>query len=345
LTTVQRVAAATQVPAVNGSAVLTEKKQTFDPDYSARPGYSRTFLQTFNITLPSVVPNRETELWTDYGSDTPYVFRYHHYSLVMNKQRRFAMWTASNIDYNPDVKSDKDRSAFGGEDWTPDPRLPLKYQVQDDDFYKPATKVDRGHVVRREDNCWGTSEKNIAYANADTYHWTNCTPQHEQFNRDAFGISGLWGRLENHIQDQLDLVDNRAILFAGPVLDNVNDPVKTYANGPVQYPLKYWKIVLVNDATDGLTAYGFILDQKDVIDRFGLEGLDFSAFEAQQATIQSITDICGVVFDPQVYAADVLKNQEPILNEGMRRFRTAAQILLRKKGRASATPAVEELSY
>ncbi|MES1216483.1 MAG: DNA/RNA non-specific endonuclease, partial [Bacteroidota bacterium] len=265
----------------------------------------------------------------------------HHYSLVMNKKRRFMMWSASNTDYNPGVKSTKDRSEFGGEDWRLDPRIPAKFQVTDPDFYVPATKVDRGHIVRRDDNCWGTSENLIAYANADSYHWTNCTPQHEAFNRDAFGFHGLWGRLENQVQSQIKFVDNKAIHFAGPVLNNDSDPEKDYGTGAVQYPLRFWKIMLVNDQDSGLSAYGFILDQSDVINQFGLEvKLDFSSFQAQQATIQRITDETGVLFDQAVYDADILKNQDADVHEGLRPFRNESQIIT-SKGRSYKRAALD----
>lgn len=316
----------------NGNGLLKEKKQSFDPDYSNRPGYDPAFLQGFNIALPTVIHNRELELFTDFNSNKPYILNYYNYSLVMNKKRRFLMWSASNTDYSPGVKSTKDRSTFGGEDWQPDPRIPLKFQVTDADFYAPATKIDRGHIVRRDDNCWGSSETRIAYANADSYHWTNCTPQHEQFNRDKFGMHGLWGRLENQIQQELKFVDNKAIHFAGPILDNDADPTKDYGTGPVQYPLRFWKILLVNDQDNGLSAYGFILDQSDVIEKFGLEVLlDFSSFKAQQTTIQRITLESGVIFDQAVYDADVFKNQADEVNEGLRPFKNESQIIINKQ--------------
>jgi endonuclease G len=328
-----------QVPAsppVPQPVLFAEKKQQVDPDFDSRPGYDSEFLKGFTIAMPDVIPSREKELFTEIGTNKPYVLNYHHYSLVMNKARRLVMWTASNVSYDPDLKSNRARKEFGTESWIPDPRIPEKFQLTDNEFYKPATNIDRGHIVRREDNCWGESEIEIEYANADTYFWTNCTPQHERFNQSRDdGYKGLWGRLENHLQQQLTMIDNRCILFAGPILD-FDDPSEDYGYGDVQYPLRYWKIVLVNDEEAGLSAYGFILDQTDVIKKFGLEEamLDFSNFKAQQVTIDAITQATGVIFDKQLYEADVMLSAPE--NDGMgkeikRSFRTTAEIFVKKK--------------
>ncbi|HKB43528.1 MAG TPA: DNA/RNA non-specific endonuclease, partial [Chitinophagaceae bacterium] len=331
------VAAIAVAPAVAANAngftkSLTEKKQNFDPDYDHRPGYDRNFLSGHPLDLPEVISSRQDEMFLDFSSNKPYVLRYHNYSLIMNKKRRLTMWTASNVDYNPDKKSTRDRSEFGGEDWTVDPRIPAKYQIVDEEFYKPAKKIDRGHIVRREDNCWGDSELEIEYANADSYHWTNCTQQHQSFNRDAFGEHGLWGMLENRVQQQLILADGRATILAGPVLDNVNDPVAIINGVNIQYPLKFWKIIVAVDEQEGPVSYGFILDQSDVINDqgIGLERLDFSTFKAQQATIHAISSLTGVVFDKAVYDTDAL-NTGDVGREGLRTFRNVNEILFKRK--------------
>ena len=324
-----------------GTAIsIVEKKQNFDLDYAKRKGYQDNFLTGIKIDLPSVSAQRENELYMDYHSNKPYILDYYHYSLVMNKKRRFCMWTASNVDYNEGAKSAKNRKEFGGEDWKLDPRIPAKYQLQDAEFYKPATNIDRGHIVRREDNCWGDSELEIEYANADTYHWTNCTPQHERFNQyRAEGYQGLWGKLETAVQDQLNIVDNKAILFAGPVL-RTNDDAEDFGLGSIQYPNLYWKIILVNEAEQGLVAYGFVLDQTNVVNKFGLVEeealLDFQQFKAQQVTIQKITEMTDVIFDKKVYAADVLKSNTT-LTDGAIGFNHENMLYLKPKKAAAVS--------
>lgn len=41
-----------------------------------------------------------------------------------------------------------------------------------------------GHLTRRNDPTWGTSDE-AERANADTFHFANCTPQHLRFNETA----------------------------------------------------------------------------------------------------------------------------------------------------------------
>lgn len=313
--------------------IMIEKKQNFDMDYDTRQGYDSGFLTGYQINLPVVVDERKSEIFMNFASNTPYMIRYHHYTLVMNKDRRLLMWSASNVDFNPDKRSDKPREEFGGEDWRFDPRIPTKFQIGDEEFYKPATKVDRGHLVRRADNCWGNSEEEIEYANADTYHWTNCTPQHEEFNRDKFGKNGLWGRLENHIEQELNIVGNKAIIFAGPVL-NPDDPSIDFGYGQIRYPLKFWKIITVEDEGAGLITFGFILDQEDVINNFGLEAeLNFNSFKAQQSSIKKISELAGVTFDQQLYTSDVLRNNEFNNLDESFRFNLEAEIQVKIKSK------------
>src|SRR5262249_47766289 len=147
-----------------------------------------------------------------------YLLKYHHYSLVMNQARRLQMWSAVNVDYTAS-KRRLQRADFGTDTWVPDPRIPGQLQIQDPELYGPAKKFDCGHIVRRDDTAWGDTQQEEIYANSDSFHFTNCTPQHEQFNRDVFGYHGLWGGLENQIQQQAPNVGNKLCVFAGPVLD------------------------------------------------------------------------------------------------------------------------------
>ena len=98
----------------------------------------------------------------------------------------------------------KTRKEYGGENWRLDPRVALAapgLQIEDADFYAPAKKIDRGHIVRREDGAWGSTSREAEFGNSDTYHWTNCTPQSEAFNQS--GKSGIWGQFEEHIQNEV----------------------------------------------------------------------------------------------------------------------------------------------
>jgi endonuclease G len=195
-----------------GAAAL-EKQLRFDPDYAQREGYQRDFLGV-EIALPGIVAARKPEMLKGPGNRV-LVLRYHHYSLAMNQDRRFQMWSAVNVDYSAGARVHaQKREAFGTDHWVLDPRIPESLQVQDAEFYKPATRIDRGHVVRRDDSCWGSTFTATEYANSDTFHWTNCTPQHERFNQSK--QAGLWGGLEDVIKERAEDGIERLSIFAGP---------------------------------------------------------------------------------------------------------------------------------
>src|SRR5688500_19347260 len=94
----------------------------------------------------------------------------------MHRDRRLAMWTAANVDYN-DSKRRFSRDDFGEDTWKPDPRIPIEAQIEDVEFYAPAKKFDRGHLFRSDDGAWGDTAKEEEIANDDMFH---CTYSHAQ---------------------------------------------------------------------------------------------------------------------------------------------------------------------
>lgn len=317
---IQVDAAAAGQPDVRGAE---EAGIRFDEDYDNRKGYDPRFLPGFNLPLPTVTKQREDELLK--GEDgEPLVLHYHHFSLVMNKDRCLQMWSAVNVDYSKERRDERGSKGFGTARWRRDPRVPAEYQIEDKEFYKPAGKVDRGHMVRRDDNAWGDSREEVEYANSDTFHWTNCTPQHERFNKES--EKGIWGQLEAHVTEQIEGAGNKAVIFAGPVLDP-NDPEVDFGRGGIKYPLQFWKVIVGVSSKAGaksLEAYGFVLDQTDVVDESGLEKMDFGNFRREQKPLKDITRMTGVVFPKVVLDADVLGGSAP---DGEEDFRGGADRL------------------
>jgi endonuclease G, mitochondrial len=213
-----------------------------------------------------------------------------------------------NVDYTPS-KRRKQRQEFGTDTWIPDLRIAGEVRIQDQELYDPAKKFDRGHIVRRDDTAWGNTAEEEILANSDSFHFTNSTPQHEQFNRAEFGFHGLWGELENQIKSQSSNVGNKMCIFAGPILDDQNDIDHDFGGGPVKVPRRFWKVVFVaeeSDSTPTLRAYGFILDQSKAIDEFGLEKFSLGEFDTFQVALAEITSDSGVIFDADVLAADTM---------------------------------------
>jgi len=320
---------------------LLEKKERFDEDYTSRLGYLEEFIPGFTVPVPRVTDLREKELYKQFGATVPYQVPYIHFSLVMNKKRRMLMWAASNVDYSDALRDSRSRTELGNGAWRLDNRIPAKYQIQASEFYDPATLVDKGHIVRRDDNCWAdlkNKEKDllgIEYANADTFHWTNCTPQHEAFNRDMHPYDGigLWGILENAIKKQLEFPKNdpdnsnkdygqRACVLAGPIL-NEDDP--EYMD--IQYPVKFWKIFAIRSASEGNLVYGFILSQEDKVNEAGLEKEARPRFDpkviAMQVSLKEIEKQSGVLFDDVLHEFDVKGEDNSIveLHEDLHNFK------------------------
>jgi endonuclease G, mitochondrial len=325
-------------PAPQPEADFQEKTLKFDEDYTSRgkQGYKADFLDGWEVPAPTL-----TEAWSDEvlkdEDGNPWVLDYYHYSLVMDQKRRLLLWAASNVDYSQKARAHtKSRKEYGGENWRLDPRVALAapgLQIENADFYAPAKKIDRGHIVRREDSSWGATDREAEFGNSDTYHWTNCTPQSEAFNQSK--LNGIWGEFEGHIQSEVAALGGKMVVFAGPIL-NPKDPEHGYHDTiPIQVPMEFWKIVLCTAKEHGETvslAYGFVFDQTEPVESLGYERMNMDDYDVYQMPIAEITKKSGVVFDPSVLAADVLKGergQERIRGFEGRRLRSLQDVVLR----------------
>lgn len=296
-------------------AGFREKRLKFDEDYAGRDqlGFDSGFLDGWQLEPPSVNEDHHGALLRGQDGE-PWRIPYHHYSLAMNQDRRLLAWAASNVDYGAPARAHtKSRRQYGGENWRLDPRVALAapgLQIEDADFYGPATRIDRGHIVRREDAAWGTTAQEAEFGNSDTYHWTNCTPQSEGFNQS--GKDGIWGRFEDHIEREVGAVGHRMSVFAGPVL-NPDDPARGYGDGAeIQVPMEFWKVIACVAEEGGekvKLAYGFVFDQTDAVQRLGYERMGMDDYVVYQMPIAEITRKTGVVFDPGVLQADVLRER------------------------------------
>lgn len=296
------VVAAPVAGGAGASPQVAEAKLRFDPKYKERGGYSKTFLDGFVIPVP-VAPGGEVLK----SGNSQMVLNYHHYSVAMHKDRRLCMWAASNVNYDEATRW-RTREEFGTDTWKLDPRIPGENQVEDAELYAPAKRFDRGHIVRRDDVAWGLTEEEEEFGNSDSFHFTNCTPQHEQFNRAMFQFHGLWGELEKHIAKQAGFVQNKLSIFAGPVLAD-SDPPRDFGFGSdFLVPIQFWKVILAVETTQGgsqLRAYGFLMSQQEAIDTWGWEGrFRAGKFKEQQVPLAKLTAITRVKFPKVAHDAD-----------------------------------------
>ena len=165
-----------------------EEAVSIDPDYSGRLGFDPEFLGKGPLRvdlpkLPKKLAKSAALVTSPAPSALPFELKYHHYSAVMHSTRHLAIFTAVNIE------GDRDQHLTRESDkWIRDPRIDLDSQIGNE-FYK-HTPFDRGHLVRRIDPAWGSNSQLAKVANDDTYHFTNCAPQHRDYNR---GLE-LWRR-------------------------------------------------------------------------------------------------------------------------------------------------------
>src|SRR5919107_1669675 len=105
-----------------------------DEDFSTRTGYDERFLG-LRVPMPKVL-DRKIVSKLDSGA---YRLPYEHFTVVMHRTRRLALFTASNVDASPARKKpepgrDYTRAALTGlvhdndrEKWFTDPRIPATH--------------------------------------------------------------------------------------------------------------------------------------------------------------------------------------------------------------------------
>ena len=262
------------------------------PSAVAETGYDSDFLGT-SVPFPTLTPralsygraavNRETG-----QSELPYT----HFSIVMNAERRLAFATGVNIDGRKSVPLGRNRDR-----WSYDPRLPEEEQAGDW-LYKEegGNFFDRGHLVRRLDPCWGTAAV-VERANIDTFHWTNCSPQHWSFNQGEF----LWNGLENYILNNTDGENILGSVFTGPVFRQDD-----YVHRGVPLPRDFWKVVIIRTREGQLRSSGYTVSQARLIANLDFEEYPIGQFRTFQKPVSRIAEMTGLNFGDAVIRADVL---------------------------------------
>ena len=270
-----------------------------DPDYRNRPGFRRDFLD-FEVPLPELADDTRWGPLATFGAGESEL-RYHHYSVLMNERRRLAYLAAVNIDAGAPFSQNRE----GSDRWFFDPRLPQRVQAGNE-FYRD-NPLDRGHLVRRDDAAWGYSQEEAKLANDDTFHWTNCSPQHEIYNQaDKATTRGLllWGNLERAVSQVARRYGDRIDVFNGPIYADDDRP---YRQG-FFVPKEFWKVIVVRADDGGPRALAFRLSQADQIadlarERFAPDELvGYAPFQVRIADLEAAT---GLDFGP-------LKDWDPL---------------------------------
>ena len=297
----------THVNNINSIPENFEEKIEIDPDYANRQGFDENFLGT-KVSLPLLNKNQTHDAAVLIGTEKEIELKYIHYSLIMNKLRRLPYFTAVNFDgpsYNKIKQGIPTRKAIGNDRWFMDKRIEASAQIWAK-FYA-GNDFDLGHLVRREDPVWGDDVAQAIKANNDTYHLTNASPQHGDFNRGK----SLWQGLENYILDNARKKNIKINIFAGPVMQATD---KVFVGTDVQIPEEFWKIVVFGDTQEKLKASGYIVSQKNLIEDITEADFSFGQYQTFQVPIALIEQKTELKFN--LNHADVTnKSLAGVLNE------------------------------
>jgi endonuclease G len=251
-------------------------------NYPARTGYDSQFLGdgALKIPLPKTVGPASSVLTFKQGSKITSVLNYWNYSVVMHRVRHLALFSAVNVDAGLRPNG----AGRDGDRWYTDKRIPAANQIGAE-FYGAQTKFeldrtrnpfDRGHLSRRLDVQWGEAAATAKRNGDDSFHWTNCSPQHWQFNQGK----KRWLGLEDYVIATFAHDTGRACVVNGPVFDaplSMRGPDGRVAPqlqgkqhkdptfGSVSIPKLFFKIVATRGASGNLVAAAFLMSQEDFL--------------------------------------------------------------------------------
>ena len=240
-------------------------------DYKNRNGYVPHFLEK-TIPLPTI-SNSLTNDIVKLKNNNDIELKYTNFSLVMSKSRKLPFFTAVNIDGSQLKLLERTRDA-----WYYDPRIEKEFQYGPDLYFN--NDLDRGHLVRRLDPVWGPNFKD---ANEDTFHFTNCSPQHKNLNQKT------WLELEDYILKNADVYDLKVNVFTGPVFNN-NDLIY---RGKYLIPSEFWKVVTIikNDDKKSISATAYLQTQKQLIENIKFVFGEFKTYQVQIKKIETLTGL------------------------------------------------------
>ena len=276
----------------------------------SRAGYKPNFIGSgkFSVPLPKIPASLKSKIATLKSSPSKSELKYFNYSVVMNKERKLAFFSAVNIDGG----EQQDVGKREGDSWLRDPRIDQDFQVGNEFYGQQSTfeadrslnPFDRGHLVRRLDATWGASVDEAKEHGDDSFHFTNCSPQFWSFNQGK----QLWAGLEDYTRDELLKRRDKGVVINGPIFDGPDAtngdlpdpsgrPRKDPVFGGVAIPKYFWKI-LVSKGNDRLKAAAFIVSQRDLImdidritDAEKLSAEDVKVFQVSIADLAKLTGL------------------------------------------------------
>ena len=278
---------------VEGTDVPTETPTSPKGDFADRAGYDPGFLGTGRLTVPIPGPGRHgNDVAAVEGSDDG-ILRYIHFSVVQNAKRRLPLLTAVNIDGAQSKLLKREGT------WRLDGRIAKDHQIGNELY--TMNSLDRGHLVRRMDPGWG----DVATAKAaerDTFHYTNCAPQHEDLNQKS------WLGLEEYVLSSSRTRGFKVSVLTGPIFRD-DDPLLIDRDA-IAIPLEYWKVVaMVNDETGKLSVTGYVLSHGEMIRSITEAAFVYGEYETYQVPVKRIAEATGLEFG-DLADSDPLRERE-----------------------------------
>ena len=198
--------------------------------------------------------------------------KYTNFSVVMSKSRGLAFYTAVNIDGSKLEQLERNNDV-----WYYDPRIEREFQYGPELYSN--NDLDRGHLVRRLDPVWGSNFKD---ANEDTFHFSNCSPQHKNLNQKT------WLDLEDYILRNADVHDLKVNVFTGPVF-NQNDLIY---RGKYLIPSEFWKVVtIVKNDDNSISSTAYLQTQKQLIENLKFVFGEYKTYQVRITKIESLTGL------------------------------------------------------
>nr|WP_173712413.1 DNA/RNA non-specific endonuclease [Clostridium beijerinckii] len=259
-------------------------------DFSVGSGFNTKFLgEEFEIPFPKVIGKTKEDALND-GE----IFNFNNFSIVMNEKTKFAIYSVCNIDENKYVKISRT------DDWHFDQRIKEENQVGNE-FYR-NNYLDRGHLTRRKDVCWGT-ESQARKANYDSFCFANICFQDHDFN------TGTWNDFEDWILDELEGKDMKMkmSIFTGPInrdSDRIYCGAGRGQDCGVRIPAGFWKVVIYVDSNKELRCLAFMGKQ----DEFWYDetGKKLEKHKVYQVPLNLISELTEIEFDSSLYNANPL---------------------------------------
>jgi endonuclease G len=145
-----------------------------------------------------------------------------------------------------------------------------------------------------------THSSYAALGESDSFFFTNCAPQHKDFNQQ------LWLSLVDYLLDNGQTRGFEASVFTGPVFSDDE------AYRGVYLPTAYWKVALMIDDTSGrLSATGYVVSQANLI-----TSLEFvhGQMRTYQVAVRYVETLTGLRFG-------TLRRHDPIRDDERRPIR------------------------